>query len=107
LLRDSKGIREEQLNEYRASYNHFDKDRVGLDEEQLKSCLISVGYNIRPGREGDQDMQRILAILDPNRMGRVPFDAFLDFMTKETADTDTIEQMIDSFRILAGGKVYF
>jgi actinin alpha len=106
LLRDSKGIREEQLNEYRASYNHFDKDRVGLDEEQLKSCLISVGYNIRPGREGDQDMQRILSILDPNRMGRVPFDAFLDFMTKETADTDTIEQMIDSFRILAAGKPY-
>lgn len=43
--------------------------------------------------------------LDPNRMGRVLFDAFLAFMTKEAADTDTVDQMIDSFRILAQGKV--
>uniref|UniRef100_A0A0N5AEH5 Alpha-actinin, sarcomeric n=1 Tax=Syphacia muris TaxID=451379 RepID=A0A0N5AEH5_9BILA len=106
LMRDSKGITEEQLNEYRASYNHFDKDRQGLDQEQLKSCLISIGYNIRPGKEGDQDMARILAVLDPNRIGRIPFDAFLDFMTRETGDADTAEQMVDSFRILASGKPY-
>lgn len=106
LMRDSKGITEEQLNEYRASFNHFDKDRQGLDPEQLKSCLISIGYNIRPGKEGDQDMSRILSVLDPNRMGRIPFDAFLDFMTRETGDADTVEQMIDSFRILAAGKPY-
>ena len=46
-----------------------------------------------------------MAHVDPNRMGRVPFDAFLDFMTAENADSDTVEQMIDSFRILASGKV--
>uniref|UniRef100_A0A913I904 Alpha-actinin, sarcomeric n=1 Tax=Strongyloides stercoralis TaxID=6248 RepID=A0A913I904_STRER len=106
LLRDSKGIKEEQLNEIRSSFNYFDKDRIGLDEEQLKSCLISVGYNIRPGRDGDHDMERVLSFVDPNRMGRVPFDAFLDFMTRETADSDTIEQCIDSFRILAQGRPY-
>lgn len=50
-MRDSKGIKEEQLNECRASFNHFDKQRSGLDSEELKACLISVGYNIRPGRE--------------------------------------------------------
>ncbi|VDL80879.1 unnamed protein product [Nippostrongylus brasiliensis] len=105
LMRDSKGITEEQINEYRASFNHFDKDRQGLDPEQLRSCLISIGYNIRAGREGDADLHRILTHVDPNRMGRVPFDAFLDFMTAETADSDTVEQMIDSFRILAAGKV--
>ncbi|KIH67349.1 hypothetical protein ANCDUO_02320 [Ancylostoma duodenale] len=106
LMRDSKGISEEQINEYRASFNHFDKDRQGLDPEQMRSCLISVGYNIRPGREGDADLHRILSHVDPNRMGRVPFDAFLDFMTAEAADTDTVEQMIDSFRILAAGKPF-
>ncbi|RCN26905.1 hypothetical protein ANCCAN_27367, partial [Ancylostoma caninum] len=55
-------------------------------------------------RDGDADLHRILSHVDPNRMGRVPFDAFLDFMTAEAADTDTVEQMIDSFRILAAGK---
>lgn len=37
--------------------------------------------------------------------GFVHFDAFLDFMTRESTDTDTAEQVIDSFRILAGDKV--
>ncbi|EFP05872.1 CRE-ATN-1 protein [Caenorhabditis remanei] len=106
LLRDSKGISEEQIAEFRASFSHFDKERAGLDPEQLRACLISVGYTIRPGREGDAELHRVLAHVDPNRMGRVPFEAFLDFMTKENSDQDTVEQMIDSFRILASGKPF-
>lgn len=51
------------------------------------------------------EFQRILSIVDPNRTGRIQFDAFLDFMTRETLDTDSAEQIIESFRILAGGKV--
>lgn len=38
-------------------------------------------------------------------LGYVSFDSFLDFMTRESTDTDTAEQVIDSFRILAGDKV--
>lgn len=36
LLRDSKGISEEQIAEFRASFSHFDKERAGLDPEQLR-----------------------------------------------------------------------
>lgn len=56
--------------------------------------------------QGEIDFQRILAVVDPNSTGYVHFDAFLDFMTRETTDTDTAEQVIDSFRILAGDKVF-
>lgn len=56
-------------------------------------------------RQGDMDFQRILAVVDPNSTGYVHFDAFLDFMTRESTDTDTAEQVIDSFRILASDKV--
>ncbi|KAH7973053.1 hypothetical protein HPB52_020839 [Rhipicephalus sanguineus] len=45
-------------------------------------------------------------IVDPNNTGYVHFDAFLDFMTRESTDRDTAEQIIDSFRILAGDKPY-
>jgi len=38
-------------------------------------------------------------------VGHVTFDAFLDFMTRESTDTDTAEQVIQSFKILAGDKV--
>jgi actinin alpha len=51
------------------------------------------------------EFRRILSAVDPNSSGYVLFDAFLDFMTRESTDTDTAEQVIDSFRILAGDKV--
>lgn len=73
--------------------------------DEFKSCLVSLGYSIGKDRQGDIDFQRILAIVDPNNSGYVHFDAFLDFMTRESTDTDTAEQVIDSFRILAGDKV--
>ncbi|XP_021205047.1 alpha-actinin, sarcomeric isoform X4 [Bombyx mori] len=107
LTRDSKGITQEQLTEFRASFNHFDKNRTGrLLPEELKSCLVSLGYSIGKDRQGELDFQRILAVVDPNNTGYVSFDSFLDFMTRESTDTDTAEQVIDSFRILAGDKPY-
>ncbi|XP_015782541.1 alpha-actinin isoform X1 [Tetranychus urticae] len=107
LTRDSKGITQEQLNEFRMSFNHFDKTRSGrLNPDEFKSCLVSLGYNIRSDRQGDADFRRIMLIVDPNNTGYVTFDTFLDFMTREATDTDTAEQIIDSFRILAGDKSY-
>ena len=106
LTRDSKGITQEQLNEFRASFNHFDKSRSGrLAPDEFKSCLISLGYSVGQDKQGEIDFQRILSIVDPNNSGYVQFDCFLDFMTRESTDVDTAEQVIDSFRILAADKV--
>ena len=55
--------------------------------------------------QGEADFQRIMTIVDPNNSRYVTFDAFLDFMTRETTDTDTAEQVMQSFKILAGDKV--
>ncbi|KAJ8308636.1 hypothetical protein KUTeg_013510 [Tegillarca granosa] len=107
LTRDSKGISEDQMNEFRLSFNHFDKNRTRrLEPKEFKACLVSLGYNIRDDRQGDADFQRIMTLVDPNNSGYVTFDAFLDFMTRETADTDTAEQVMQSFKILAGDKPY-
>ena len=57
--------------------------------------------------QGEIDFQRILSIVDPNASGYVQFDCFLDFMTRESTDVDTAEQVIDSFRILAADKVRY
>lgn len=106
LTRDSKGITQEQLSEFRASFNHFDKNKSGrLNPDEFKSCLVSLGFNIRSDKQGDTEFRRIMGIVDANKTGYVAFDAFLDFMTRETTDTDTAEQIIDSFKILAGDKV--
>ena len=46
-----------------------------------------------------------MIIVDPNHTGSVTFESFLDFMTREATDTDTAEQVMESFRILAGDQV--
>lgn len=107
LTRDSKGISEEQMNEFRMSFNHFDKSRQRrLEPKEFRSCLISLGYNIRDDKQGDADFQRIMSIVDPNASGFVPFDSFMDFMTRDASDQDTADQIIQSFRVLANNKPY-
>ncbi|KAM8854458.1 alpha-actinin-4 isoform 1-T1 [Synchiropus picturatus] len=127
LTRDAKGISQEQLHEYRTSFNHFDKDHSGaLQAEEFKACLISLGYDVENDKQkrsgqmvsddfrallistgnslGDAEFARIMGIVDPNNSGAVTFQAFIDFMSRETTDTDTADQVIASFKILAGDK---
>jgi len=107
LTRDSKGISEEQMNEFRMSFNHFDKSRSRrLEPKEFRSCLISLGYNIRDDKQGDADFQRIMSMVDPNNTGIVTFDSFMDFMTRDASDQDTADQIIQSFRVLANNKSY-
>ncbi|MEE6491844.1 hypothetical protein FKM82_016397 [Ascaphus truei] len=129
LTRDAKGITQEQMNEFRNSFNHFDRDHSGtLGPEEFKSCLISLGYDIGNDSQkktgmmdsddfraclismgynmGEAEFARIMSVVDPNRLGVVTFQAFIDFMSRETADTDTADQVMASFKILAGDKNY-
>lgn len=55
--------------------------------------------------QGEVEFARIMMLVDPNASGIVSFQSFIDFMTRETADTDTAEQVVASFRILAADKV--
>ncbi|KAM4637248.1 LOW QUALITY PROTEIN: alpha-actinin-4-like [Amazona ochrocephala] len=107
LTRDAKGISQEQMQEFRASFNHFDKDHGGaLGPEEFKACLISLGYDVESDRQGEAEFHRIMSVVDPNGSGSVTFQAFIDFMSRETTDTDTAEQVIASFKVLAGDKSY-
>ncbi|XP_071382126.1 alpha-actinin-1 isoform X3 [Centroberyx affinis] len=107
LTRDAKGISQDQMNEFRASFNHFDRDHSGtLGAEEFKACLISLGFDIANDAQGEAEFSRIMSIVDPNRMGLVTFQAFIDFMSRETADTDTADQVMASFKVLAGDKNY-
>ncbi|XP_024283772.1 alpha-actinin-2 isoform X2 [Oncorhynchus tshawytscha] len=123
LTRDAKGISQEQMHEFRSSFNHFDRENceeiktclnslghVGnehqkkhgaMDTDDFRACLISMGYDL-----GEVEFARIMMLVDPSATGMVSFQSFIDFMTRETADTDTAEQVVASFRILAADKPY-
>lgn len=107
LTRDAKGITEEQLHEYRTSFNHFDKDRSGaLMAEEFKACLISLGYLVENDKQGDTEFPRIMAMVDPNNSGAVTFQAFIDYMFRQITDADTADQVIASFKVLAADKSF-
>ncbi|KAF5909084.1 alpha-actinin-2, partial [Clarias magur] len=100
MTRDAKGISQQQLNEFRSSFSHFDrKKKGGMDTDEFRACLISMGYDL-----GETEFARIMSVVDPNGKGTVTFQSFVDFMTRETTETDTAEQVAASFRILAGDK---
>ena len=48
-----------------------------------------------------------MALVDPTGTGTVTFQSFIEFMTRESTDSDTAEQVVESFRVLAGDKVSF
>ncbi|XP_067844818.1 alpha-actinin-2 isoform X1 [Heptranchias perlo] len=102
LTRDAKGITQQQINEFRSSFSHFDRKKNGaMEPDDLRACLISMGFDL-----GEVEFTRIMNLIDPNNTGMVSFQSFVAFMTRETADTDTAEQVVASFRILAGDKPY-
>ncbi|XP_038670305.1 alpha-actinin-2-like isoform X3 [Scyliorhinus canicula] len=102
LTRDAKGITQQQMNEFRSSFSHFDRKKNGaMEPDDLRACLISMGFDL-----GEAEFARIMNLVDPNNTGLVSFQSFISFMTRETADTDTADQVVASFRILAGDKPY-
>ncbi|CAG6016769.1 unnamed protein product [Menidia menidia] len=102
LTRDAKGISQQQMNDFRSSFNHFDRKKNGaMETDDFRACLISMGYDL-----GEVEFARIMMLVDANGTGIVSFQSFIDFMTRETADTDTAEQVVASFRILAADKPY-
>ncbi|XP_072436655.1 alpha-actinin-2-like isoform X2 [Chiloscyllium punctatum] len=102
LTRDAKGITQQQMNEFRSSFSHFDRKKNGaMEPDDLRACLISMGFDL-----GEAEFARIMNLVDPNNTGLVSFQSFISFMTRETAETDTADQVVASFRILAGDKPY-
>ncbi|KAI6207249.1 hypothetical protein M3Y99_01856000 [Aphelenchoides fujianensis] len=55
-------------------------------------------------KEDDPKLQQLVAQLDANKTGRVHLNALLDFLTREHADSDHVDQMEAAFRLLANGK---
>uniref|UniRef100_A0A8C4QWD6 Actinin alpha 3a n=1 Tax=Eptatretus burgeri TaxID=7764 RepID=A0A8C4QWD6_EPTBU len=81
-----------------------------IDEIQVGYCgqpsaFPSDYLNIGPFI-GEAEFARIMTLVDPNNSGYVTFQSFIDFMTRETGDTDTADQVIASFKILASDKEY-
>eukprot|EP00124_Ichthyophonus_hoferi_P002835 Ihof_evm6s213 gene=Ihof_evmTU6s213 len=104
LMRDQSGITEEQMMEYKASFSHFARDG-DLSRNEFHSCLMSIGYDLPEVKAGEEDTA-FSKIMDSVSDGsdHVSFEAFVDFMSRDKADSNSAQQCIESFRQIAGEK---
>jgi Ca2+-binding EF-hand superfamily protein len=96
------GLSAEQLEEFKASFNHFDGDNNRtLSPAEFRAALVSVNVSYRD----DEDFMRVFnknSVEDEKGDRCVTEEKYIAFMTTLAADKDTFEQVQESFAILAG-----
>jgi actinin alpha len=98
IQKAGKGITPEQFAEFKEVFEHFDRDKSGfLSRLEFKSCLQSLGED-----PTDAELDRLVGTLGAD--GKIPFDAFVQHMSQRAADSDTKDQILEAFKIVAGDK---
>jgi len=101
-LEDKKrgGLTPEQLKEIHENFKYFDKDSNGfLNKKELRTCLQSLGEESTP-----KDLERVLNEYDSEKKGVLTLEAFERFMKHSLGDTDTVEEIVKSFKYLSYDK---
>lgn len=109
VIRDTSNITDEQMEEFRESFQHFDKDKSGqLSPLEFRGCLLSLGVDIpaEPIPGNDAEFERIMTRVDPNGDGHISFSEFVAFMSEERADAETKDDFVAQFQVLAGNNPY-
>jgi actinin alpha len=91
----SRGITAEQLSEIERQFETFDKNKNKvLDKNEFKACLYSLGEE-RPTAE-------VVKIMTEFGDGKtIPYEGFKKFMIKLFGDTNTKDEIVNGFKLLA------
>lgn len=94
-----------QLEEFESVFRHFDRDSTNtLQEIEFSAALASLGLVY----DEDEMHEVFVEVCGPERMGKgagVGFEQFIRFMVSVTEDQNNAEQVFQSFREVADGKV--
>lgn len=100
VARDMTNLTPIQLEEFESVFRHFDRDGSNsLHELEFSAALASLGLVY-----DDQEMRTVFNEIS-GRKGEVDFEGFIRFMVAVTEDTNTAEQVFQSFKEVADGKV--
>ncbi len=89
-----------QLEEFESVFRHFDREGCNsLKEVEFSAALASLGLVY--------DEDEMHQVFDETSSGKpiVTFEQFIHFMVEVTEDQNTAEQVFQSFREVADGKV--
>jgi len=99
LSKKHSDVTADQLNELKECFAHFDKSsNNSLLPHEFKACLSSLGESL-----SEQQMDVVIKEYG-DAEGKITFQKFTDFMAKRLTDTDNKEQILASFKCLAGDK---
>ncbi|KAI8978042.1 calponin homology domain-containing protein [Pilobolus umbonatus] len=101
VSRNMTNLTPSQLEEFEQTFRYFDKDNTNtLSESEFKYALSSLGIVYENDKLEDvfYDMT--------NGAEFASFEQFIRFMVSVTEDKTTPDQLIDSFRTMAGEKPY-
>ena len=100
IAREMTNLTPIQLEEFESVFRHFDRDMSNtLQELEFSAALASLGLVY-----DDDEMHQTFAEVSQGRRG-VTFEQFIRFMVEVTEDQNTAEQVFQSFREVADGKV--
>jgi len=93
-------LSEDQINEFKDAFKHFDKDRSGaLDRLEFKACLQTLGQTYT-----DEAFNELFLRLAKGGE-KIQLDAFIEYMISLFEDTDDAIQIKQSFKILANDRL--
>lgn len=102
IARDMTNLTPIQLEEFESVFRHFDREGGNcLKEVEFSAALASLGLVYDEGEMRE--------IFEETSKGKsvVTFEQFIHFMVEVTEDQNTAEQVFQSFREVADGKVLF
>jgi Ca2+-binding EF-hand superfamily protein len=100
VARDMTNLTPMQLEEFESVFRHFDRDyRNSLGEVEFSAALASLGLVYDEAEMHDKFRET------SGGRDQVSFEQFIRFMVDVTEDQNTAEQVFESFREVADGKV--
>jgi Ca2+-binding EF-hand superfamily protein len=100
VAREMTNLTPIQLEEFESVFRHFDRSlRNALNELEFSAALASLGLVY------DEDEMHQKFVHTSQKREHVTFERFIKFMVEVTEDQNTAEQVFESFKEVADGKV--
>ena len=102
VAREMTNLTPIQLEEFESVFRHFDREGANcLKEVEFSAALASLGLVY-----DEEEMHEVFERTTSGGRAVVMFEQFIRFMVEVTEDQNTAEQVFQSFREVADGKVW-
>ena len=87
-------LTEEQLEEFKAAYDMFDKDSNGITKDELKEAMVTFGKAPTP-----TELEEIMQRADEDGSGTIDFEEFLKLMAENMQLNAQEDEVKEAFKV--------